>query len=67
MRFISGVKAVASDTVITLYSNQLTRFESPVFKLLLAKLQPFGGQPFANIQINLSKCKIVILIFSNLN
>ena len=62
MNFILGVKAIASDTLITLNNNKLTRFESPVFKLLLEKLYPFGGYPNARIEITSSKYSIWSLL-----
>ena len=45
-RLISaGIKAIANNTRIILYVNQLTRFESTVFQSLLEAMAPFGGHP----------------------
>lgn len=62
-----GVKAIASNTLIALNNNQLTRFESPVFKMMLEKLYPFGGYPNARIDVtanpfNCSDCHLAWLI-----
>jgi len=51
-----GIRAYTMNTIINLSSNQLNRFESTVFQSLLEKFVPFGGLPFAYVNILSSKC-----------
>ena len=61
-RFISaGIKAIANNTRINLYVNQLTRFESTVFQSLLDKMASFGGYPNAFFDIYYSKFLFIIM------
>ena len=50
-----GIKSIRNDTEIRLHSNQLTRFESTVFKSLLETMAPFGGYPNASVSMDYSK------------
>jgi len=68
----NGIRAYTMNTIINLSSNQLSRFESTVFQSLLEKFVPFGGLPFAYVNIlsnpfNCSDCHLAWLIRDNPN